>query len=164
MRIAKSVEVTALKMGKAGVVRSRTGTNDCGNAPQPLALHWRTRIRLILPWQKRTAEAQRSHSARPRPQPKIASQVPSPRGAMHQPRGSNVRGARGCKGSGVPRILGFLRNCEVFVSNRDPTPLHPLAPCGSVPRGCWSGSTGRGDRSPCRLCKEIFAWRAETES
>ncbi len=54
--------------------------------------------------------------------------VPSPRGAMHQPLRSNVRGARGCKGSGVPRILEFLGNCEVFGSNRDPTPLSSPRP------------------------------------
>ncbi len=32
-----------------------------------------------------------------------------------------------------------------FVAKRNPTPLHPLAPCGSVPCGRSFGSTGRGD-------------------
>ncbi len=47
---------------------------------------------------------------------------------MHHPVGSNVRGARGCKGSGVPSIRGFLGDCHVFASNRDPTPLSSPRP------------------------------------
>jgi hypothetical protein len=36
---------------------------------------------------------------------------------------AQAREAPATEGSGVPRMLAFLGNCEVFVSNRDPTPL-----------------------------------------
>ena len=81
------------------------------------------------------------------PGPPRPCSVPSPRGAMwvpariERPRGEGMQGEWGTE-----KPEHFFGIASFFTTTRDPTPLHPLAPCGSVQCGPSIGSTGRGDR------------------